>query len=39
MAKYRPAMRALYYNPSKYATYLEQLGIKYPTIKAKPATH
>jgi len=39
MAKYRPAMRTYYYNPSKYGTYLEQLGIKYPTIKPKSATH
>jgi aminobenzoyl-glutamate utilization protein B len=39
MAKYRPAMRALYYNPSKYSTYLEQLGIKYPTLKPKSATN
>ena len=23
----------LYYDPSKYDTYLEQLGIKYPTVK------
>ena len=38
MAKYRPAMRALYYNPSKYSTYLDQLGIKYPTLKPKTAT-
>jgi aminobenzoyl-glutamate utilization protein B len=34
MARYRPEMRKYYYDPSKYATYLEQLGIKYPTIKA-----
>ena len=33
MAKYRPAMAKLYYDPSKYPTYLEQLGIKYPTVK------
>ena len=38
MAKYRPAMRAYYYNPAKYGTYLEQLGIKYPTVKEKAAT-
>jgi aminobenzoyl-glutamate utilization protein B len=38
MAKYRPAMRAYYYNPSKYSTYLDQLGIKYPTVKPKAAT-
>lgn len=34
MARYRPEMRKYYYDPSKYATYLQQLGIKYPTIKA-----
>ena len=33
MAKYRPAMKAFYYNAEKYPTYLEQLGIKYPTIR------
>jgi aminobenzoyl-glutamate utilization protein B len=32
MAKYRDAMRKYYYDPTKYASYLEQLGIKYPTI-------
>ena len=25
-------MKAFYYDPSKYDTYLEQLGIKYPTV-------
>ena len=35
MEQYRPAMRKLYYDPSKYDTYLEQLGIKYPTVKAQ----
>ncbi len=33
MEKYRPAMRPYYYDPTKYKTYLEQLGITYPTIK------
>ena len=33
MAKYREEMRKFYYDPTKYKTYLEQLGIKYPTIK------
>ncbi|MBC7896345.1 MAG: amidohydrolase [Cytophagaceae bacterium] len=33
MARYRPAMSKFYYDPTKYATYLEQLGIKYPTVK------
>lgn len=33
MEKYRPAMQKFYYDPSKYDTYLEQLGIKYPTVR------
>ncbi|MFL5607882.1 MAG: amidohydrolase [Gemmatimonadaceae bacterium] len=33
MAKYRPEMRKLYYDPEKYPTYLEQLGITYPTVR------
>ncbi|HEY7292533.1 MAG TPA: amidohydrolase [Vicinamibacterales bacterium] len=33
MAKYRPEMRKYYYDPSKYKNYLEQLGIKYPTVR------
>lgn len=32
MEKYRPEMKKYYYDPSKYATYLEQLGIKYPML-------
>jgi len=32
MERYRPAMRAFYYHPAKHATYLEQLGIEYPTV-------
>ena len=31
--KYRPEMKKYYYDPSKYSTYLEQLGIKYPTVR------
>jgi len=34
MEEYRPRMKALYYDPSKYDTYLEQLGIKYPTVRS-----
>ena len=30
MEKYRPEMKKFYYDPSRYKTYLEQLGIKYP---------
>jgi len=33
MERYRPEMRKYYYDPSKYKTYLEQLGIAYPTIR------
>ena len=33
MARYRPELRKYYYDPTKYKTYLEQLGIKYPTIR------
>jgi aminobenzoyl-glutamate utilization protein B len=33
MAKYRPEMKKYYYDSTKYKTYLEQLGIKYPTVR------
>jgi aminobenzoyl-glutamate utilization protein B len=33
MERYRPEMKKLYYDPAKYSTYLEQLGIKYPTVR------
>jgi aminobenzoyl-glutamate utilization protein B len=36
MAKYRPLMRPYYYDPTKYPTYLDQLGIKYPTLRVQP---
>jgi len=38
MEKYRPEMRKFYYDPSKYGTYLEQLGIQYPTVKSRPVS-
>jgi aminobenzoyl-glutamate utilization protein B len=31
--KYRPEMKKFYYDPTKYKSYLEQLGIKYPTVR------
>src|SRR5437016_2238852 len=34
MARFRPQMRRFYYDPSKYRTYLEQLGITYPSERA-----
>jgi aminobenzoyl-glutamate utilization protein B len=41
--KYRPELKKFYYDADKYPTYLDQLGIKYPTVRtpdttAKPAT-
>jgi aminobenzoyl-glutamate utilization protein B len=33
MEQYRPELRKYYFDPTKYRTYLEQLGIKYPTVK------
>ena len=33
MAKYRPEMKKYYYDPAKYKTYLDQLGVKYPTVR------
>jgi len=35
MAKYREEMKKFYYDPTKYDTYLEQLGIEYPTVRPK----
>jgi aminobenzoyl-glutamate utilization protein B len=37
MDKYRPEMQKYYYDSSKYGTYLDQLGIKYPML-TKPAS-
>jgi aminobenzoyl-glutamate utilization protein B len=33
MAKFLPELRKYYYDPGKYKTYLDQLGIQYPTLK------
>ena len=33
MEKYRPEMKKYYYDPSRFKTYLEQLGIDYPTVR------
>ena len=38
MDEYRPEMRKYYYDPSRYKTYLEQLGITYPTVRPEDAT-
>jgi len=36
MATWRERMRPFYYDPDRYGTYLEQLGIEYPTVKNRP---
>jgi aminobenzoyl-glutamate utilization protein B len=36
MSRYKEELKKYYYDPSRYGTYLEQLGIKFPTL-AKPA--
>ena len=35
MEKAMPELRKLRYDPGKYDTYLEQLGIKYPTVRSR----
>lgn len=32
MARYRPQLKKFYYDPARYPTYLDQLGIKFPTL-------
>jgi aminobenzoyl-glutamate utilization protein B len=33
METFKPQLQKYYYNPAKYKTYLEQLGISYPTLR------
>lgn len=35
LAQYRPAMKKYYFDSTRYKTYLDQLGIKYPTVREK----
>ncbi len=37
LEKFRPEMRKFYYDPDKFPTYLDQLGIKYPTVRTGAA--
>ncbi len=37
MARYKPELQKFYYDPAKYPTYLDQLGIKFPVLDAAPA--
>ncbi|HEV2130434.1 MAG TPA: amidohydrolase [Longimicrobiaceae bacterium] len=38
MEKYRPMLEKLRYDPSRYSTYLEQLGVEYPTVRPAEGT-
>jgi aminobenzoyl-glutamate utilization protein B len=33
MKEFRPELEKFYYDETKYGSYMEQLGITYPTIK------
>ncbi len=35
MNQFRPELKKFYYDPSRYGSYLEQLGIKYPQLDKK----
>ncbi len=35
-ARYKPELQRCYYNPARYRTYLEQLGVRYPTVREQP---
>ena len=38
MARWRPVMREFYYDPDRFDSYLEQLGIEYPTVRTRPVS-
>jgi aminobenzoyl-glutamate utilization protein B len=38
LEKYREQMRKYYYDPTRFPTYLDQLGIKYPTVRTTPSS-
>ena len=35
MARYKPELSKYYYDPARYPTYLDQLGIQFPTLEKK----
>ena len=37
MARYKPDLAKRYYDPEHYGSYLEQLGVKWPTLGSEPA--
>jgi aminobenzoyl-glutamate utilization protein B len=38
MSEWRERMRPFYYDPSRHDTYLDQLGIAYPTVRTRPVS-
>ncbi|WP_367182901.1 hypothetical protein [Sphingomonas bacterium] len=38
MARFKPELSKYFYDPSRYPTYLDQLGITFPTLGEAPAT-
>jgi aminobenzoyl-glutamate utilization protein B len=36
MERFAPLLKRYYYDPGHFKTYLEQLGIQYPTVRTKP---
>ena len=37
MARFKPELSKYYYDPSRYPTYLDQLGIKFPMLESVPS--
>ena len=38
MRRWKPELEKYYYDPSRFDTYLEQLGIEYPTLRSTPVS-
>ena len=38
MGRWKPELEKHYYDPSRFSSYLEQLGIEYPTVRARPVS-
>jgi len=36
MERFRPELKKHYFDPSRYKSYLEQLGVQYPTVRPSP---
>ena len=38
MGRWKPELEKHYYDPSRFSSYLEQLGIEYPTLRTRPVS-